>query len=374
MLNNSDNAVEITVIKEFREMEKLKLDWRELLEQSDANNIFLTWEWVDCWFKSQRDKVNLLIVVIKHDQQVLAIAPFYIREYRLANLLTYKALRFIGDQSSGSEYSNFIVKSEQCLELKSMIWEYLLDPVVRHCWDFIWFTDIASWTAGGETLLESLAGVEPLKYNSRTVEFAQVELKGLIAEILPDLSKSLRTNIRQTSRRLDKKGPWLMDVSREGDDIKGHLETLFTLHNKHWKSLGLGSFQRSPELERFYRNFVPLALQKGWLRLLRLESEGKVQAMQLGYVFNGQFLAIQEGYNPDYLPGVGQVLRYFSYKMCKEEGVCCYDFLGVYTDHKRRWLAEKKYGANLFIWQRKMKNLPFEAKQIWPTGRYLKPV
>ncbi|QUM81044.1 GNAT family N-acetyltransferase [Moritella sp. 5] len=374
MVNGEDKSIEIRVIKEWSEFEALKPDWQNLLEQSDANHIFLNWEWIDCWRKSQSTVINPLIIVIQNSQQILAIAPFYIQEYRLANLITYQSLRFVGDQNSGSEYSNFIVKAERCLELKSMLWAYLLSPDIKLYWDFIWFTNVASWTAGGTTLLESLATVKPLNCNCRSVEFAQVALRDLTTEILPSLSKNLRMSIRKTHRRLDNIGPWQVEISHKRDDIGKHLEKLFTLHNKHWQYLGLGSFQRRPELVDFYRDFVPLALQKGWLRLLRLESEGEIQAMQLGYVYNNQFLSIQEGYNPDYLSGIGQVLRYFSYRRCKEEGVCCYDFLGVYTDHKRRWLAEKKHGENLFIWHRQMKNLPFEAKQIWPTGRYLKPI
>lgn len=95
--------------------------------------------------------------------------------------------------------------------------------------------------------------------------------------------------------------------------------------------------------------------------------------MQLGYVYNNQFLAIQEGYNPDFLAGVGHLLRYFSLQNCQREALKGYDFLGIYTDHKRRWLAEKKLGADLFIWQNKIKNIPFAVTEIWPTGRYLKP-
>ena len=44
---------------------------------------------------------------------IVAIAPFYMQTYRLAHLLTYRALRFFGDKGTGSEYSNFIVKKEE---------------------------------------------------------------------------------------------------------------------------------------------------------------------------------------------------------------------------------------------------------------------
>lgn len=367
-------SIEIKVIKEWDEFNALKVDWQNILEQSDANNIFLTWDWVDCWRKSQRTSINILIIVIQNSQEILAIAPFYVQKYRLANLLTYQSLRIVGDQGTGSEYSNFIVKYEDSIELKTMLWEFLLNPDIKHCWDFIWFTNVASWTVGGETLLDSLAAVKSLNCNNRSVEFSQVVLHNVDADILPSLSKSLRKNISQTQRRLDKLGTWQIEMSEQSAEISGHLEKLFTLHNKHWKHLGLGSFERRPELTDFYKEFVPLALQKGWLRLFRLESGGEVQAIQLGYVFDHKFLAIQEGYNPDYLSGIGQVLRYFSYLHCQKEALYCYDFLGVYTDHKRRWLAEKKQGANLFIWHDKAKNLPFRIKKIWPTGRYLNEI
>jgi len=363
----------IKVINNWKDFELLKPVWQTLLQQSDADNLFLTWEWIDCWRKTRLEDVKPFIIIIEDANAVVAIAPFYLQNYRLLNTLNYHALRFLGDQSSGSEYSNFIVKKEGSLELKEQLWRYLLSHEIKSAWDFIWFINISSWTQGGKTLLQALANVDELYYHSRTVEFSQVSVKQLPEDILPILSKSLRTNIRQTGRRLDQLGPWEIDIVDHTFDIQNELEQLFLLHNKHWENAGGGTFQRRPELTEFYRLFVPVALEKGWLKLLRLESEGVVQAMQLGYVYNNRFLAIQEGYNPDFLPGVGQVLRHFSYMHCQNEGIDEYDFLGVYTDHKRRWLAEKQLGENLFIWHNKLKNMPFRIKKIWPTGRYLTP-
>ena len=374
MSGSRDKSILIEVIKDWEGFSNLKIVWHSLLQQSDADNVFLTWEWIDCWRKTRNKEVKPLIVVIKEQGEVVAIAPFYRQNYRLIQIKNYQALRFLGDQSSGSEYSNFIVKKENSLELKEQLWRYLLSREIKHDWDFIWFTNISSWTVGGKTLLQALTKVQKLHFYSRSVEFSQVCLNDLPEDILPILSKSLRTNIRQTRRRLDKLGDWKIEIIDQSFDLQKQLEQLFSLHNKHWEKLGGGTFQRRPELAAFYRSFVPLALEKGWLKLLSLESEGIVQAMQLGYIYNNRFLAIQEGYNPDFLPGVGQVLRHFSYTHCQKNGVVDYDFLGVYTDHKRRWLAEKKLGENLFIWHDKVKNIPFQLKPIWPTGRYLKPI
>jgi CelD/BcsL family acetyltransferase involved in cellulose biosynthesis len=367
-------SASVKVIREWDDFKVLKVAWEKLLKQSDADNIFLTWEWINCWRKTQKKSIKPLILVILNDEKIIAIAPFYIQTYRLVNFIPYQALRILGDQGSGSEYANFIVEAADSLALKRMLWQLLLSTAVKPIWDFIWFTNISAWTEGGDSLLQALAAEKKLNYNQRTVEFAQTSLTTLTADILPSLSKSLRTNIRQTSRRLDKLGPWHIDMCDNHSRITEHIETLFSLHNKHWIDAGLGTFERRPELADFYRAFVPIALQKGCLRLLRLESNGETQAMQLGYVYNNEFFAIQEGYNPDFLGGTGQVLRHYSFLNCRSEGLKCYDFLGGYTDHKRRWLADKKLGANLFIWHNKPKNILFSFKKIWPTGRYLKPL
>jgi CelD/BcsL family acetyltransferase involved in cellulose biosynthesis len=374
MLASHKELAEIKVIRNWHDFKSLKVGWQNLLTQSDADNIFLTWEWINCWRKTQSSLIQPFIVVIEDEQQILAIAPFYIQDYRLVNLITYRSLRFVGDQGTGSEYSNFIVKAEESVELKTMLWEHLLSPDVKPFWDFIWFTNVSAWAEGGKSLLQSLASVKRLNCNQRTVEFGQTSLAPLEHDILPNLSRNQRATVNKTYRKLNKHGKLKMALTDQSSDLSSHLEQLFTLHNQHWKNAGLGTFQRRPELANFYRFFVPIAYEKGWLRLLRLESDDEIQAMQIGYVYNNNFLSIQEGFNPDFIPGTGQVLRHFSFKNCHQEGLKCYDFLGDYTEHKRRWLAEKKLGVDLFIWHDKTKNLPFRIKKIWPTGRYLKPI
>lgn len=232
--------------------------------------------------------------------------------------------------------------------------------------------NIASWTEGGQSLIGALSEVSRLKVQKRHQEFACCSLIKTEVPVLLQVSKSLRKNIKQTQRRLDRKGAWKIAYCDDITELELLLEQFFILHQKRWSEKGQqGSFQRSAELQSFYRCFVPLALQKGWLKLCYLESEGTIQAMQLGYVYNAHFFALQEGYDPNFLAGIGQVLRHEIMQQCIDDKLVCYDFLGGYTDHKRRWLAELKIGAQLFIYPRKIKNVPFYFHKIWPTGAYL---
>ena len=361
----------IKIIKNWLDFKQLKSSWDDLLTSSDADSLFLTWNWINCWQKtSSTTNTPYIITLLNSENKIIGIAPFYIQKYQLLKCIQYKALRFIGDQNIGSEYANFIVSPINSHYIKQQLWQVLSQE--KSVWDFIWLTNISVWTQGGKSLIDSLKQIPALNVNLRPIEFAHTPLHNIDNDIMPKLSKSLRTNIKQTQKHLDHLGKWKVELSVTPSDLPSHLTTLFNLHNKRWKKTGLkGSFERRPDLVEFYKAFTPIALNKKQLRLFRLEINNKIQAMQIGYVYKKQFLAIQEGFNPDFLAGTGQVLRYFSFNHCLKEQLNDYDFLGGYTNHKRRWLAQKSIGCHLFIWQKKLKNLPFKMIKIWPSGRYL---
>ena len=363
------------IMTSWSEIEKLQADWNTLLARSDANSLFLTWQWIESWKNTCSAQTKPLFVILKQAKKIVAIAPFYIQPYRLFNCLTYKVLRFAGDQGIGSEYSNFIVEQENSLALKEQLWSVLEATNKTEKWDLIWYSNIASWSRGGETLLAALNNTAQLHLKSRVVEFANTDLSTISEKVLPSLSKSLRTNIKQTQGYLSRQGDWNVSFCNDPSLLEKELQQLFDLHNLRWQKAGLkGSFARRPEMVDFYQHFATKALQQGWLRLAKLECDGITQAIQIGYVYQGQFLAIQEGFNAEFQNGVGQVLRYHVFQQCLKEALTDYDFLGQYTDHKRRWLAQKREGHNLLIWPNKIKNIFFKLMTIWPTGKYFKPL
>jgi hypothetical protein len=87
--------------------------------------------------------------------------------------------------------------------------------------------------------------------------------------------------------------------------------------------------------------------------------------------YNGDFLQIQEGFNPEYIDGAGNVLRHIVIESSIQEGLKNYDFLGGFTEHKRRWKAEERFGHDLLIARPSLKTRLLFLKDIWPSGRYL---
>jgi CelD/BcsL family acetyltransferase involved in cellulose biosynthesis len=191
---------------------------------------------------------------------------------------------------------------------------------------------------------------------------------------LRSLSTNKRQQMKAERKRFSVRRRVVVQRCERSAELPQFLDALLELHHKRWKTQGEeGSFRRKPELAEFYKQFAPVALTNGWLWLFALRDCGEYKAVQLGYVYNDVFHQLQEGFDPDYEPGAGNLLRTHVIEACIAAGIRTIDFLGGVTEHKRRWLAEKRIGCDIFIGKRTLKNHPLFALGVWPTGRYLRP-
>jgi CelD/BcsL family acetyltransferase involved in cellulose biosynthesis len=187
------------------------------------------------------------------------------------------------------------------------------------------------------------------------------------------MSSNRRQQVRRAVRKiLSKPGVEIRKVTRR-EELASATESLFRLHGKRWQSVGQdGVFSRNPREREFYEHFLPRALEQGWLAMYSLLDGGEARAVQIGYVYKGVFLQLQEGFDPVYEPQVGNALRAWVIQDCIRGGVREYDFLGGHSEHKRRWMAVERTGADLLAYVRRPRNLP-SMMGVWPTGAYLRP-
>ena len=100
-------AVETITTREG--LETCAEQWNDLLDESSARTIFLTWEWVSAWLDVVNPNAQLMVVVVRdEDGSLVAIAPFYQTQMHLLGLIGYRCLRVLGDIDSGAEYPDLI--------------------------------------------------------------------------------------------------------------------------------------------------------------------------------------------------------------------------------------------------------------------------
>ena len=71
--------------------------WQQLLEKSEADRLFLSWQWQYAWWKNCFcSQARLHIIAVYDRQQLVALAPLFSHEKRIKRLVKIRQLQFIG--------------------------------------------------------------------------------------------------------------------------------------------------------------------------------------------------------------------------------------------------------------------------------------
>jgi CelD/BcsL family acetyltransferase involved in cellulose biosynthesis len=358
--------VQIEILDDWTSIASLSAQWNDLLARSSANSLFHTWEWLQCWRDTAAQNASPLAIIARNpDGSLAGIAPFYLGKMRLASCLDLRVLRPMGDGFTGAEYPALIAKTGT----ETTVYPALLRGIqgVSSRWDILWMPYLADWQACTSELLTALKHSR-LRYFSRPRTFGSVPLPDSAAAF----AKALPRRMRDQIRKLERQKELGFDQCTTASDIDAYLDSLLELHARRWeKRNDAGAFARQPRVAAFFRRMAPIALQQGWLGLFRLREGDMTRAVQFGYFYNGVFFQMQEGFDPDADPGIGNLLRLRVVANCIERGIREYDFLGGFTEHKRRWQAVERIGSDLMAVSPRLKTLPLLSGRIWPKGRFL---
>ena len=363
----------VSIIEKWEDFNFSAEEWDQLLACSEADTLFLTYDWIQAWKKVTGKFVRPFAVVVRSEcEKLLGIAPFYFTTYLLLKLIPYRVLRIMADYPTGAEYPDWIVHKDREKDVVEVIANTLAE--CRNKWDCMWIPNLAGWTQAKNRFINACHFAK-FYYHIRPNEFSCFFLPDDIESYQKGLSKGRRQNLRTEMNRILQGHKAKIVKCQSLSELPNFLDGLFELHGKRWIKKGeLGTFRRKPLQIKFYKEFAPLAFSKNRLRLFALMVDGQFKAIQIGYVYKSTFHALQEGFDPGYVAGAGNVLRYKAIEACIAEGLKCYDFLGGVSEHKRRWLAIERTGYDMLIGRHSLKNHLLFSKEIWPTGRFLRPL
>jgi CelD/BcsL family acetyltransferase involved in cellulose biosynthesis len=365
------HQMQARILTDWPAVRMLAPEWNALLEDSAANSIFLTWEWMSCWIDIHGETAAPFVVVARNSEgQLTGILPLYIARATFGRVVPFRILRYLAEHASGLEYPDWIVRRSAEEEAVQALAEALANASGE--WDCLWMTRVAGWTGAFERIHTGCARVG-FHLHHRPHSFAMATLADTLDGFMKQLSSQRRWEIRNRKKKVFERQGVEIRCCATPDEVDGMLDALFHLHHQRRMLLGdTGAFQRKPEEAEFYRRFARLALARGWLRLYGLAEAGNFKAIQIGYVYNNVFNSLQEGFDPAYQDGVGNVLRLRVVEDCIANGIRELDYLGEMTQHKRLWRAVERTGHDLFIGHRSLKNRLMFTKEVWPTGRYVR--
>ncbi len=105
-----ETSLHIRIVTTDGAFEALEGIWNPLLVSSEANTIFLTWEWIHTWWQAYQGGKELCVLVAEEKDVVIGIAPLYRARVFSFGIRARRHLEFIGSTGTCSEYLDFIIK------------------------------------------------------------------------------------------------------------------------------------------------------------------------------------------------------------------------------------------------------------------------
>jgi CelD/BcsL family acetyltransferase involved in cellulose biosynthesis len=313
-------------------------EWTDLLSDSSADSPFLTWEWLNAWWAHLREERRLMLLAVRDENRLIAIAPLAEARGRLPFFCRGELL---GTGFAGSDY---------------------LDAIVRRGWEWDAVQSLAGHIRARNTAMHLdhlrpgsvLARVVPsLGESGWTVRQADhgvcpfIRLAGhtwdsFLGTIGPAQRATTRRRLRTLQQKFDMKfGLVTAEAAREAA-----LARLFAFHEERWGSRGTAF--HTPALRAFHLDFTRRAQQAGWLRLYTLHLNGELAAVMYGFAFKGRFYFYQHGYDPRFQSlGVGRAALDLSIRSAIDERLGEFDLLYGSETYKSAWTAERRSLARI---------------------------
>jgi CelD/BcsL family acetyltransferase involved in cellulose biosynthesis len=340
------SSYRIAAVCDIAEFRAMRSEWTDLLHRSRSDTIFLTWEWLYAWWMAYGSSDGLLILTVRRRNELVGLAPLYCKDTTKWGLC-YRAVHFVGDGSSDSDYLDFIIAAGHEKPVLSAIAQHLFSSRVH--WDILFLNEMPRSSPSLPIIKEwfERAGCFLLETD---VPCAYVELPGTWEEYVGALKPRMRSKIRSLARELGKAHEVRFSACETIEEIEPRLKRLFALHRARWQTKGQqGVFERHGK-QAFYGEMSRLFLQNGWLRFYELDVDQAPAALQFCFEYQGTMSLLQEAFDPSLEPlAPGNVLRRYVFEDCIDRKVKVYDFLGGVTFHKLSWGAAIKTNVRLAI-------------------------
>lgn len=307
--------------------------WNQLLDSSASNGVFLTHEWLSCWWKHLSEGRGLSILVARDGGRLIGILPLAERPADYARMMP-RRLEFLGSGLIGSDYLDAIIESDREDEVNAAFAEYF-----HSRGRMLQLSQLRTESCLVSKLAESLAGYGWAAADQKLNICPYIDLKDKTWEIyLNGISANIRKNVNRYLRLLPKNFEMRVDCVKTAPEAGAAIDVVIDLHRKRWEAAGTSEAFQTSAVNAFHHEFARLAAGRGWLRILLLWLNGRPAASLYGLLYGQKFYFYQSGFDPEFSKhSVGVATMGLAIKTAIDEGALEYDFLHGDEEYKFHW-------------------------------------
>jgi len=314
------DVVKLTIDRDVSAFDALRSEWNDLLQTSQTNTIFLSWEWQTTWWRHWgTDELYLLSWRDEETGRLVGLAPLFV-ELTTAG---QRRLLLVGG-TEVCDYLDVIVAPKNAAPIYLSLVEWLGSPDAP-AWDLLELVNVPAASPTLTELCAQLTARWPTQARKEDV-CPIIQLPADWESYLNLLDKHQRHEVRRKLRKIEQAPDvrwWLSDSPGELDR---DVEDFITLHQL--SSADKDDFMTEP-MKAFFRDLAQVMAAKGWLALALLEVNGQPAAALFSFRWQEQWLLYNSGYDPlnfkDLSAGVVLQARCIEYAI--QAGFRVFDFL-----------------------------------------------
>ena len=334
----------------MEQLHTIKDEWRELLNNAEFNDFFLSHAWIISWLQSFFSGEDQLVVIIgRESNRIIIIAPFMLCRHNEYGF-SFPVLRFIGVPNA--DHCDILVRKGKYDAIPNLL-NFMQQEI--HGWSQLHMNEIPQNSyfsqhlckTGGHIYVETASTCPCIPLN----QWATWE------EYYKNLSKKTRMELNRKNNKLKKEGKsrYVHQLNPSPNDAM--FQDARILEKQSAKAINLGSryLVLADEHHWIFQKKLCKATTTHHVLLSGLYRRDKLIAYLYGYIYNNKYYAYNTAYSFEsrkFSPGtliINETIRY-----CKEHHVKTFDFLRGATRLKKAWAKQEVSQQNIY-W---LKNTP----------------
>ena len=328
----------------------LQHQWQQLVVDTPHLSFSTYWEWLSLWWEIYATADDQLYVICCYQQQqLIAIAPFYLK----ANSLYFIGTGEPEHEEVASEYLDIICAASNSEKSAKVIAEEINgNTAIQHCY---FFNFLANST------ITKLCQLIEAEFMQRPIIAGTRYLRSLATPM-----KNSKTLLRYEKKFKQLNGQ--IKSTASANELETHWQSFIDLHQMRWQKNGKPGVFSEQKFIKFHQRFSKIALQQHFLELYVMVIDDKPIAAFYGFRNQQTISFYQGGFDQAFSPNIspGKLLHFLLIDNFKDSNIKYYDFMkGAQKDSYKAQLSnhsEPMFNATLH--RKNIYNLVYKLKWL----------